>query len=41
LDSGPELLFWAGILVPLLISGYCFYKVLTSGKAAESDVKEY
>lgn len=40
-DSGPEFLFWAGILVPLLISSYCFFKVLTSGKAVESDVKEY
>lgn len=34
-DSGPEFLFWASILVPLAISGYCFYKLFTFKKTEE------
>jgi hypothetical protein len=34
-DSGPEILFWILLLLPVLISGFCFYKLFGSKSADE------
>jgi hypothetical protein len=34
-DSGPEILFWILLLLPVLISGFCFYKLFSSKSADE------